>query len=86
MVLDHFPPDTGQIGRLPGEHILVRPQEGDERAFLLRRKAGADGEGRTRTAAIDRHLLCFGAVLREQLLLPHRSGLQRFGPVPGAWA
>jgi hypothetical protein len=30
---------------LPGKHIDIRPQEGNERAFLFVIKGGADSEG-----------------------------------------
>ena len=36
MVLKHFPRDAGLVGRLPGEHILITPEESDECTFLLR--------------------------------------------------
>src|SRR5438105_5921249 len=34
-VLDHLPWDTRHVGRFPSKNILVRLEEGDERAFLF---------------------------------------------------
>ena len=34
-MLDHLPWDTRHVGRFPGKNILVRLEEGDERAFLF---------------------------------------------------
>ena len=44
VVLDYLPGNTGDIRWLPGKHIDIRPQEGNERAFLFFIKGGADGE------------------------------------------
>ena len=35
MVLNHFPRNAGDVGCLPCKHVNLRPQEGDERAFLF---------------------------------------------------
>ena len=45
VVLDYLPGNTGDIRWLLGKHIDIRPQEGNERAFLFVIKGGADGEG-----------------------------------------
>ena len=45
VVLDYLPKNTGDIRWLPGKHIDIRPQEGNECAFLFVIKDGADGEG-----------------------------------------
>lgn len=58
-------------------------QFADERAFLLKREVGVDGECSAEAATVNRHLLCFCAVLREQLFLPCWRGLGRLGPVFG---
>src|SRR5438132_10461340 len=34
-VLDHLPWDTRHVGRFPSKNILVRLEEGEERAFLF---------------------------------------------------
>ena len=44
VVLDYLPGNTGVIRWFPGKHINIRPQEGNERAFLFVNKGGADGE------------------------------------------
>ena len=35
VVLDYLPGNTGDIRWLPGKHIDIRPQEGNERTFLF---------------------------------------------------
>ena len=35
VVLDYLPGNTWDIRWLPGKHIDIRPQEGNERAFLF---------------------------------------------------
>ena len=42
VMLDHLPRDPGYIGRLPGKHVHVSPEEGDERAFLFAAQVAAD--------------------------------------------
>ena len=42
MMLDHLPRDPGHVGRLPGKHVYVSPEEGDERAFLFAAQVAAD--------------------------------------------
>ena len=41
VVLDYLPGNTGDIRWLPGKHIDIRPQEGNERAFLFVIEGGA---------------------------------------------
>src|SRR4051812_43563488 len=47
VVLNHFPGNAGDVRRLPGKHIDIRPQESNERAFLFGVQSGADGESTT---------------------------------------
>ena len=42
VMLDHLPRDPGHIGRLPGKHVHVSPEEGDKRAFLFAAQVAAD--------------------------------------------
>src|SRR3990170_572957 len=44
VVLDYLPGNTGDIRWLPGKHIDIRPQEGNERAFLSVIEGGTDSE------------------------------------------
>ena len=57
MVLNHLPGNTGDVGCLPRKHVDIRPQEGDERAFLFAIEGGAYGEGPSRVILPDGHLL-----------------------------
>ena len=57
MVLNYFPGNTGDVGRLPRKHVDVRPQESNERAFLFRVERGTDGEGTTSVFLLGGHLL-----------------------------
>ena len=61
MVLNHLPGNAWDVGCLPCKHIDVRPQEGDERAFLFAVEGGAYGESPARAVLLDGHLLgwCF---------------------------
>src|SRR3990170_4328102 len=45
VVLDYLPGNTGDIRWLLGKHINIRPQEGNEHAFLFVIEGGADSEG-----------------------------------------
>ena len=45
VVLDYLPGNTGDIRWLPSKHIDIRPQEGNECAFLFVIKGGTDSEG-----------------------------------------
>ena len=44
VVLNYLLGNTGDIRWLPSKHIDIRPQEGNERAFLFVINGGADGE------------------------------------------
>jgi hypothetical protein len=44
VVLNYLPGNTGDIRWLPGKHIDIRLQEGNERAFLFVIKGGANSE------------------------------------------
>jgi hypothetical protein len=35
IVLNHLPRDLRNLGRLPGKHVNISPEEGDEREFLF---------------------------------------------------
>src|SRR5215216_5008808 len=45
VVLDYLPRNTRDIRWLPGKHIDIRPQEGNEHAFLFVIEGGIDSEG-----------------------------------------
>ena len=45
VVLDYLPRNTGDVRWLPSKHIDIRPQEGNERAFLFVVKDGTDSKG-----------------------------------------
>ena len=57
MVLNHLPGNAGDVGCLPCNYIDIRPQEGDERAFLFAVKGGAYGESPSYAISLDGHLL-----------------------------
>src|SRR6187399_2049939 len=57
LVLDYLPGNTGDVRWLPGKHIDIRPQEGNERAFLFAVKGGTDGEGTTSAVLLGGHFL-----------------------------
>src|SRR3954471_14959543 len=57
LVLNYLPGNTGDVRRLPCKHIDIRPQEGNERAFLFAVKCGTDGEGTTSAVLLGGHLL-----------------------------
>ena len=44
VLLDYLPGNTRDIRWLPGKHIDIHPQEGNERAFLFVIEGGADSE------------------------------------------
>ena len=48
LVLKHLPGNTGDVRCLPCKYIYIRPQEGDERAFLFAIEGGAYSESPTR--------------------------------------
>src|SRR6187401_3713538 len=58
LVLNYLPGNTGDVRWLPCKHIDIRPQEGNERAFLFAVKGGTDGEGTTSAVLPCEHLLC----------------------------
>ena len=70
MVLNHLPGNTGDVGCLPRKHVDIRPQEGDERAFLFAVEGGAYGEGPSRAILPDGHLLGLRCSALDFLLLP----------------
>src|SRR3954470_23292921 len=57
LVLNHPPGNTGDVGRLPCKHVDIRPQEGNERAFLFTVERGTDGEGTASAVLLGGHLL-----------------------------
>src|SRR5215216_5075518 len=57
VVLDYLLGNTGDIRRLPGKHIDIRPQEGNESAFLFVIECGADGKSTTNAGQPCRDLL-----------------------------
>ena len=57
VVLDYLLGDTGVIRWLPGKHIDIRLQEGNERAFLFVIEGGADGESTVNAGQPCRDLL-----------------------------
>src|SRR3954471_14095809 len=57
LVLNYLPGNTGDVRWLPCKHINIRPQEGNERAFLFAVERGTDGEGTTRAVLLGGHLL-----------------------------
>src|SRR4051812_7781033 len=57
LVLNYLPGNTGDVRWLPCKHIDIRPQEGNERAFLFAVERGTDGEGTTRAVLLGGHLL-----------------------------
>ena len=59
MVLNHLPGNTGDVGCLPRKHVDIRPQEGDERAFLFAVEGGAYSKSPARAVLLDGHLLGF---------------------------
>ena len=57
VLLDYLPGNTEDIRWLPSKHIDIRPQEGNERAFLFVIKGGADGESTINASQPCRDLL-----------------------------
>ena len=57
VVLNHLPGNTGDVGCLPRKHVDIRPQEGDERAFLFAVEGGAYGESPSHAILPDGHPL-----------------------------
>src|SRR6187399_3631992 len=57
LVLNYLPGNTGDVRWLPCKHIDIRPQEGNERAFLFRVERSTNGEGTTSAVLLGGHLL-----------------------------
>ena len=57
MVLNHLPGNAGDVRCLPCKYIDIRPQEGDERAFLFVVEGGAYGESPSHAILLEGHLL-----------------------------
>ena len=57
VVLNHLPGNAGDVGCLPCKHINIRPQEGDERAFLFAVEGGAYSESSSRAILANGDLL-----------------------------
>src|SRR6187401_122479 len=57
LVLNYLPGNAGDVRWLPRKHIDIRPQEGNERAFLFVVKCSTDGEGTTSAVLLGGHLL-----------------------------
>src|SRR6187399_2602312 len=57
LVLNYLPGNAGDVRWLPCEHINIRPQEGNEHAFLFAIKCSTDGEGTTSAVLLGGHLL-----------------------------
>src|SRR3954466_7809194 len=70
VVLNYFPGNTGDVGRLPRKHIDVRPQESNERAFLFRVESGTDGESTTSAVLLGGTFLVAGGAAIAFLHLP----------------
>ena len=67
VVLDYLPRNTGDVRWLPSKHNDIRPQEGNERAFLFVIKGGTDSKGTISTSQLYRdlfHMRCnsFGSL------------------------
>src|SRR5215216_6608748 len=60
VVLDYLPRQTRDIRWFPGKHIDIRPQEGNERAFLFVIEGGADGKNTINANQPCRDLLHLG--------------------------
>src|SRR3990170_8333395 len=60
VVLDYLPGNTGDIRWLPGKHINIRPQEGNERSFLFVVEGGTDSGGTIRASQPCRDLFHSG--------------------------
>ena len=60
VVLDYLPRNTGDIRWLPGKHINIFPQEGNERTFLFVIEGGTDSEGTISTSQPCRDLFHSG--------------------------
>src|SRR3990170_116984 len=89
VVLDYLPGNTGDIRWLPGKHIDIRPQEGNEHAFLFVIEGGTDSKHTISASQPCRDLLhsrcsSFGSLAIGTLrqVINRCSALQR-GTLPG---
>src|SRR6187399_896392 len=57
LVLNYLPGNAGDVRWLPCKHIDIRPQEGNEHAFLFVVERSTDGEGTTSAVLLGGHLL-----------------------------
>ena len=57
VVLNHLSGNVGDVEGLPCKHINIRPQEGDELAFLFAVEGGAYGKSSPRSVLLDEHFL-----------------------------
>ena len=73
VVLDYLPGNTGDIRWLPGKHIDIHPQEGNERAFLFVIEGGADSESTINASQPCGTFFTCGAITLDLLLLEHSS-------------
>src|SRR3954468_15968837 len=74
LVLNYLSGNTGDVRWSPCKHIDIRPQEGNERAFLFVVERGADGEGTTSAVLLGGHLL--GCQRSSHSLLTLAGGAQ----------
>src|SRR3989337_1464666 len=89
VVLDYLPGNAGDVRWLPSKHIDIRPQEGNEHAFLFVIKGGANGERTISANQPRRDLLhsrcsnlCSLAIGTFQQVINRRSAL-RGSVLPG---
>ena len=80
LVLDYLPVNTGDIRWLPGKHIDIRPQEGNERAFLFVIKGVLIVKVPSMPASSAGTFFTWGAATLDLLLLEH-SGTSSMGVV-----
>src|SRR6266516_4735425 len=62
VVLDYLTGNTGDIRWLPGKHIDICPQEGNEHAFLFVIEGRADGKSTINASQPCRDLLHLGCI------------------------
>ena len=70
MVLNHLPGNAEDVGCLPCKHVDIRPQEGDERAFLFAVKGGAYVKTPPMPSSLTGTSLVSGGAAFDFLLLP----------------
>ena len=78
VVLNHLPGNAGDVGCLPCKHIDIRPQEGDERAFLFAIEGGVKAPP-VLSSLTDTFLVSGGAALDFLLLPVELSGTSSTG-------